>query len=147
MNKQNTKFNTAFVIPFKSWLLVKAVQELQIFRHWRNSSKAKKTKTHTPKQSSTECRFAEWSTTIPFTLFVRIIYQLLVSLFTAVVIHGDQFSIYINSTAFINRQPWQFQKLRRAFSKEVKKKRLKANWIGTPVGELMFTENCSVVKL
>ena len=103
MNEQNTKFNIAFVIPFKSWLLVKAVQELQIFFHWRNSSKAKKTKTHTPKQSSTECRFAEWSTTIPFTFFVRIFINM-VSLFTAVIIHGDQFSIYINSTAFINRR-------------------------------------------
>ena len=92
MNEQNTKFNTASVIPFKSLLLVKAVQELQIFLHWRNSSKAKKTKTRTPKQSSTECRFAEWSTSIPFTLFVRIFINM-ASLFTAVVIHADHQSI------------------------------------------------------
>ena len=66
--------------------------------HWRNSSKAKKTNenTHTPNQSSTECRFTEWSTSIQFTLFVRIFINM-ASLFTAVVIHGDQFSISINS--------------------------------------------------
>ena len=139
MNEQNTKFNTASVyIPFKSWLLVKAVQELQIFRHWRNSSKAKKTKTCTPKQSSTECRFAEWSTSIPFTLFVPIFIKMAL-LFTAVVIHGDQFSIYINSlhqSITLAVPETEESLLKRG------KTRLKANWIGTPVGELMFTENC-----
>lgn len=34
----------SFVVPFKSWLLDKAVQALQIFLHGRNSSKAKKRK-------------------------------------------------------------------------------------------------------
>ena len=118
MNEQNTKFNTAFVIAFTSWLLVKAV-------HWRNSWKAKKTNTHNPKQSSTECCFAEWSTSIPFTMFVRIFINM-ASLFAGAVIHGGQYSISISSLQSIN-QPWQFQKLRRAFSKEVKtKKRLEA---------------------
>ena len=46
------------------------------------------------------------------------------------------------STAFINRQPWQFQKLRRAFFKRDKKKRLigldsKLDWNARC--ELMFT--------
>ena len=140
MNEQNTKFNTASVyIPFKSWLLVKAVQELQIFLHWRNSSKAKETKTRTPKQSSTECRFAEWSTSIPFTLFVRIFINM-ASLFTAVVIHDDQFSIYINSLH--QSITLAVPETEESLLKRGKKKSLKANWIGTPVGELMFTENC-----
>lgn len=91
----------SFVVPFKSWLLDKAVQALQIFLHGRNSSKAKKTKTHTPKQSSTECRFAEWSTSIPLTLFVRI-FIIIASLFAGAVIHGRQFSISINSLSLID---------------------------------------------
>ena len=60
------------------------------------------------------------------------------SLFTAVVIHGDQFSIYINSlhqSTTLAVPETEVSLLKRG------RKGLKANWIGTPVGELMFTEN------
>lgn len=112
----------SFVVPFKSWLLDKAVQALQIFLHGRNSSKAKKTKTHTPKQSSTECRFA-WMVDLNSThLVCSHIYH------HCVAICGRCYSWWsiqhFYQQPFFNRQPWQFQKLRRAFSKEVN--RLKA---------------------
>ena len=70
------------------------------------------------KQSSTECRFAEWSTTIPFALFVRIFMNMTWRRYLRLLLFMLINSAFI-STTFINRQPWQFQKLRRAFSKEV----------------------------
>ena len=60
-------------------------------------------------------------------------------LFTAVVIHGDQFSIYINGlhqSITLAVPETEESLLKRG------KTRLKANLIGTPVGELMFTEKC-----